>query len=98
MKDQKYLVLACLISIIITIILLFCFIFNVFPDINLIFTKTNFQILLILILLFSILSAFFLKKILVEIRYELDEQKQKEKNIHDIYLYNQLLDPPSNNN
>jgi hypothetical protein len=44
------------------------------------------------------MSIFLLKKILVEIRYDIDSRKEKEKNVRDIYMYDQLLDPPTTNN
>jgi len=98
MKEQKRLSLAFIIILLSTIICSSWLIFNIITDISLLLTENKFQIILVIICICFILSIFLLKKILVEIRYETDKNKENERNIRDVYLYNQLLDPPSTNN
>ena len=92
MQDKNKLGIACIISMLVTIIFSAWFIFNIIT------TENLYQIGLIILCICFIITVVLLRKFLVEIRYEIDTQKEKEKNIHDIYLYNQLLDPPSTNN
>jgi len=92
MQDKNKLGIACIISILITIIFSTWFIFNIIT------TENLYQIGLIILCICFITTVVLLRRFSVEIRYEIDTQKEKEKNIHDIYLYNQLLDPPSTNN
>jgi len=92
MQDKNKLGIACIISILVTSIFSTWFIFNMITAENL------YQIGLIILCICFIITVVLLRRFSVEIRYEIDTQKEKEKNIHDIYLYNQLLDPPSANN
>ena len=92
MQDKNKLGIACIISILVTSIFSTWFIFNMIT------TENLYQIGLIILCICFIITVVLLRKFLVEIRYEIDTQKEKEKNIRDIYLYNQLLDPPSTNN
>ena len=92
MQEKNKLGLACVISIINTLLFSVCLI------VSFILTGIVNQIVLIVTFISSIVTLFLLRKSIVEIRYEINNRKEKEKNIHDIYLYNQLLDPPSTNN
>lgn len=38
------------------------------------------------------------RRFVMEFRYDLDEKKQRERNIHDCYMYHMLLNPPEENN
>jgi len=98
MQDKNKLGLACIISILITMIFSTWFIFNMLTFKGLFFTENLYQTGLIILCICFIITVVLLRRFSVEIRYEIDTQKEKEKNIHDIYLYNQLLDPPSTNN
>lgn len=57
----------------------------------------NFIYLAVLIIacLAFILSMYFIFQILLEVRIELKKAKEKERDIKDIFQYDQLLDPPS---
>jgi len=92
MQDKNKLGIACIISMLVTII------FSTWLIFNIITTENLNQIGLVVTCICFILTVVLLRKFSVETRYEIDTQKEKEKNIHDIYLYNQLLDPPSTNN
>ena len=92
MQDKNKLGIACIISMLVTII------FSTWFILNIITTENLYQIGLIILCICFIITVVLLRRFSVEIRYEIDTQKEKEKNIHDIYLYNQLLDPPSTNN
>jgi len=92
MQEKNKLGLACVISIISTLL------FSVWLIVSFILTGIVNQIVLIVTFISFIVTLFLLRKSIVEIRYEINNRKEKEKNIHDIYLYNQLLDPPSTNN
>ena len=92
MQDKNKLGIACIISILITIIFSTWFIFNIIT------TENLYQIGLIILCICFTITVVLLRRFSVEIRYEIDSQKEKQKSIHDIYLYNQLLDPPSTNN
>jgi len=66
---------------------------------TLIFISDNyFQISTIFMVICLTISIVYLRKHLIEIQYVLKSDKEKQKNIRDIYLYHQLLDPPKNNN
>lgn len=62
---------------------------------SLLFKKTSFQSIFVIVIIGFCISFFSLRKFLVESRYEIDEKKQKEKNIRDCYKYQQLLNPPN---
>jgi len=54
-------------------------------------------VLLVLILasVSFVISTFFVIQMLIDLRKELKKTREQEKNIKDIYQYDQLLDPPS---
>lgn len=64
---------------------------------NLHLATTNFQYGLILVIaLFSFfLSMYFIMQILYDVRVELKKEREKQRNIRDMYKYDQLLEPPS---
>jgi hypothetical protein len=45
-----------------------------------------------------VLSSFFIYQIIADVRIDIKKIRETEKNIKDIYQYNQLLDPPSMHN
>ena len=97
MKEQNKLSLAFIVTMLSTVIISSWFILNIINDATLLFSENVYQLVLIIICVCFILSIVLLKKFLVEIRYEIESYKEKERNIRDIYLYNQLLDPPNTN-
>ena len=42
-----------------------------------------------------LLSMYFIVQILYDVRVELKKEREKQKNIRDMYKYDQLLEPPS---
>lgn len=55
-------------------------------------------IVLFLSILISTVCLVCLRKILVDIRFKINEIKKKEKNVKECYQYDQLLNPPIMNN
>jgi hypothetical protein len=57
----------------------------------------DFLVLLVLILasVSFVISTFFVIQMLIDLRKEMRKTREREKNIKDIYQYDQLLDPPS---
>jgi len=98
MKEQNKLGLAFTISTIFTFIVSYWFVSSILTDFNLLFSENIYKIIGIFLILSFIFSMYLLKKFLIELRYEIDSFREKEKNIRDIYMYNQLLDPPTTNN
>ena len=68
-------------------------IFNIF-NLNLILTQYPFQFVFILSCLSFIVSILSIRKLLAEVKNILKEERVKERNVKDVYVYSQLLDPP----
>lgn len=98
MKEQNILSLAFIVAMLSTVLISSWFILNIINDLTLLFSENMYKLLLIAVFVCFILSIVLLKKLLIEIRYKIDSYRAKERNIRDIYLYNQLLDPPNTNN
>jgi archaellum biogenesis protein FlaJ (TadC family) len=92
MEEKKNLVF--IFSFSITIISLLFIIFNI----NLVFSETVYLLVLMVALLNFIIAIVYLRRLLVEIKYDNDERKEKEKNVRDCYQYYQLLNPSEINN
>lgn len=63
-----------------------------------IFTDIVVDIALLFSVFFFIFFYVIFRRFIVEFTYDLDEKRQKERNIRDCYLYNMLLNPPEENN
>jgi len=94
MKEKRIFALIFIICSIIAIISILIICINS----KLFFSEVIYQLLLVIILLNIFLARLYLCRLLVEIRYDIDETKGKEKNVRDCYLYHQLLNPPEVNN
>lgn len=94
MKEKRILALAFIFPLLIAIMSILFVMFNI----NLVLLETIYQLVLMVALLSFFIAIVFLRRFLVEIRYDLDERKGKEKNVRDCYLYHQLLNPPELNN
>jgi hypothetical protein len=94
MEEKKTLILTFIFSLLITIISILFIIFNI----NLILSENVYQFVLMVPLLFFFIAFFSLRRLLTEIRYDIDEKNDKEKNVRDCYQYFQLLNPPEINN
>ena len=64
-------------------------------NIHLIYTEITFLFVLIIASLSFFLSFFFIYQIIKDIGKEIKKSKEKERNIRDVYQYDQLLNPPS---
>ena len=93
MTDRKTQITVCMLSI-----LLFILSASWFISITLNYGFMLIDPLSFFVLIVSCLSFFIvvvsLHILLKDIRYELNELKEKEKNVRDVYRYNQLLNPP----
>ncbi len=94
MKEKRILALAFIFPLLIAIMSILFVMFNI----NLVLLEIIYQLVLMVALLSFFIAIVFLRRFLVEIRYDLDERKGKEKNVRDCYLYHQLLNPPELNN
>lgn len=72
--------------------------FTIITNINLILTETLYQFVLIISCVSILIAVISLNAIISEIKLEIKEDTEKQKNIRDYYKYNQLLDPPIMNN
>jgi len=54
-----------------------------------------FGVILIIAGFSFLLSMYFIVQILYDVRVELKKEREKQKNIRDMYKYDQLLEPPS---
>ena len=94
MKEKRILALAFIFPFLIAVISMLFVIFNI----NLALSEAIYQLVLMVALLSFFIAIVFLRRFLVEIRYDIDERKDNEKNVRDCYLYHQLLNPPELNN
>lgn len=69
-------------------------IFSITLDVSLILTETVYQFVLIISCLSLIIAAISIHEMLNNEKNKILEQQNKEKNVNDIYRYQQLLDPP----
>ena len=69
--------------------------FLLINNIHLIFEQAIFLFVLVIAFIGFSLSMFFVFQIISDVRIEIRKEKEKLKNIRDVYEYNQLLDPPS---
>jgi len=68
-------------------------IFNIF-NVNLLFTKFTFQFVFILSSLSFFVSVISIKELFAEVKNIMNKEKIKQRNVKDVYMYQQLLDPP----
>ncbi len=64
-------------------------------NVELIYKDSFFVIILFLACLSFFLSFFFIYQIIIDVKYEIKKAKATEKNIRDIYQYEQRFEPPS---
>lgn len=65
---------------------------------NILITETMYQLVLALALLSVFITGFYMHNLLADIRYKMNNRKEKEKNIIDYYQYCQLVNPPDMDN
>lgn len=98
MTDKKTLVKVFTFSLLLAVLSMSWFVFNMIVDIDLVFGEISCQFALVLAFLSFFISIVFLRKLLVSIRRDINRRNEKEKNIRDFYQYKMLLDPPTMNN
>ncbi len=97
MTGRRTLVIVFLFSLSSVVLSVSWFIFNR-VDIDLIITENLYQFILTMSCLSFIVTVVSLHRLLFDLQYKINEVKDKEKNVRDIYQYDQLLNPPSMNN
>jgi hypothetical protein len=69
-------------------------VFSIINRANLLFTEPVYQFVFIILCLSFVLAVFSIRESLNDTKYKIKDMKNKEKNVKDMYRYNQLLDPP----
>jgi ABC-type siderophore export system fused ATPase/permease subunit len=95
MKRSKILTITFTFWILLIIMSVSWLTFLFYNNLYLLSTNIIFLLVLIVAIISFTLSIFFISQILVDVRIEIKEARQKEKNIRDLLEYNQILDPPS---
>ena len=98
MTDKKTLAKVFTFSLLLAVLSMSWFVFNMIVDIDLVFGEISCQFALVLAFLSFFISIVFLRKLLVSIRRDINRRNEKEKNIRDFRQYKMLLDPPTMNN
>jgi len=98
MTDKKTLAKVFTFSLLLAVLSMSWFVFNMIFDIDLVFREISYQFALVLAFLSFFISIVFLRKLLVSIRRDINIRNEKEKNIRDFHQYKMLLDPPTMNN
>ena len=98
MTDKKTLAKVFTFSLLLAVLFMSWFVFNMVVDIDLVFRKLSCQFALVLAFLSFFISIVFLRKLLVSTRRDINGRNEKEKNIRDFHQYKMLLDPPTMNN
>lgn len=70
-------------------------IYILFNNIHLVSENILILAVVIIAILSFCLSFFFIYLVIVDVRIEIKKAKEAEKNVKDVYQYDQLLDPPS---
>ena len=98
MTDKKTLAKVFIFSLLLAVLSMSWFVFNMLVDIDLVFREVSCQFALVLAFLSFFISIVFLRKLLVSTRRDINGRNEKEKNIRDFHQYKMLLDPPTMNN
>ena len=98
MTDKKTLANVFTFSLLLAVLSMSWFVFNIIVDIDLVFREVYCQFVLILAFLSFFISIIFLRKLLISIQRDINRRNEKEKNIRDFRQYKMLLDPPTMNN
>lgn len=97
MTGRRTLVIVFLFSLSSVVLSVSWLIFNR-VDMGSILTENLYQFVLTMSCLSFVVTVVSLYRLLFDLRYKINEVKDKEKNVRDIYQYDQLLDPPIMNN
>jgi len=98
MTDKKTLAKVFIFSLLLAVLSMSWFVFNMIVDIDMVFRKISCQSALVLAFLSFFISIIFLRKLLISIQRDINRRNEKEKNIRDFRQYTMLLDPPTMNN
>jgi len=98
MTDKKTLAKVFTFSLLLAVLSMSWFVFNIIVDIDLVFREVSCQFALVLAFLSFFISIVFLRKLLVSMRRDINRRNEKERNIRDFHQYRMLLDPPTMNN
>lgn len=98
MTDKKTLAKVFIFSLLLAVLSMSWFVFNMIVDIDMVFREVSCQFALVLAFLSFFISIVFLRKLLVSTRRDINGRNEKEKNIRDFHQYKMLLDPPTMNN
>ncbi len=97
MVQKKTLITTFLFSTVLVILSVLWLLFNIVGNIELLLEPLH-QLVVIVLFLSIFISTVCLRKLLVDIRFKINEIKEKEKNVKECYQYDQLLNPPIMNN
>jgi hypothetical protein len=95
MKKIKLLTVTFTFLVLIIILSASWLVFLLINNIHLVYEQPTFLIVLIIAITSFTLSFFFISQLITDVRIEIQKEKEKQKNIRELYQYDQLLDPPS---
>lgn len=95
MKKIKTLTMVFTFWVLVIIMSISWLLFLLINNVYLIFEQTIFLFVLVIAVVGFSLSMFFIFQIIQDIRVEIQKEREKLRNIRDVYQYDQLLDPPS---
>jgi hypothetical protein len=98
MKNKRILLLIFIFSLLLGVMEIAWFFYNYNKNVSLIFTESIIQFVLAGLCLSFFVAFLSLYNYLTDEKIKIDEPKNIEKNIKDIFQYEQLLNPPDINN
>ena len=97
MVQKKTLIKTFFLSTVLMVLAASWLLLNIVGNIELLLEPLH-QLVIIVLFLSIPISTVCLRKLLVDIRFKINEIKEKEKNVKECYQYDQLLNPPIMNN
>ena len=94
MKGRNFQGILFIIWLIIATLSAIWILFSIILDVNLILTETVYQFVLLISCLSLIIATISIHEMLTNAKNKIIDQKIKEKNVRDVYRYQQLLNPP----
>ena len=94
MKGRNFQGILFIIWLIIATLSAIWILFSITLDVNLILTETVYQFVLLISCLSLIIATISIHEMLTNAKNKIIDQKIKEKNVRDVYRYQQLLNPP----
>jgi hypothetical protein len=99
MTDRKLFSIVFILSFLFLVLSVLWFVLRIATDsIGLIFTEILDQIILIVGFISFFIAFLSIRKLLEDIRYEINEIKEIENAVKDCYRYEQLMNPPDMDN